>query len=244
MRQYLTVCQQGSLPSCWHENVWERGMLRVGEWEAERERESQGSGVSICWRSERRKSKKIQYFSTSFQLQWCLYQMVISLSSGIMSLSNIKENKNHLEGDVGRQTKECLGIFQARLVWLILFFSWKRFLSFVNAGCGCMLRASVNQRKEENVGTSVCASVSTRGHVCTCAQQRFHMRLSWHHRKPLPLPRGEQGYISSLFRWCHIQTSMVTLPVLHRQSLPLFSLETIALPLPPAGPWPTAHSQP
>lgn len=59
--------------------------------------------------------------------------------------------------------------------------------------------------------------VCTRGHTCMCAQQRFHMGPGWHHRKPLPLPQGEQSYISSLFRWCHIQTSMVMLPALHSQ---------------------------
>lgn len=40
------------------------------------------------------------------------------------------------------------------------------------------------------------------------------------------------------------ETSVVTLPVLRSQELPLCSLETIALPLPPPGPCPTAHSEP
>lgn len=40
--------------------------------------------------------------------------MVIILSSGIISLSDIKENKN-LKGGFGSQTQECLGIFRVRL---------------------------------------------------------------------------------------------------------------------------------
>lgn len=55
--------------------------------------------------------ENLKRLCTSFQLQWCLYPVVIILLSGIMSLSNVKQNQNNVKVDLGSQTEECLEVF-------------------------------------------------------------------------------------------------------------------------------------
>ena len=80
------------------------------------------------------------------------------------------------------------------LTWVDDYFSFVRCFSTLTklaVVARCVLLCIEEKRK-----MSACECVC----VGTCAQQRFHMRLCWHHRKPLPLPQGEQSHISSLFR--------------------------------------------
>lgn len=138
---------------------------------------------------ERRKSPNTLYFRT-------LYLMVIILSSWMRSLSGLTQN---MKGDFRTHLHQHLGLK------MIYFFS-ERYLSFLTKlpaveSChglwGCA-------SKKVNWGSAMCLSV----HVQACACK--HSRVSAQH-----LPQGEQKYISSLFWWGHIQTSVVTLATAH-----------------------------